>query len=84
MQQLFQLMGEKNMDEKQLFEQRKHMVLALMQDKTYVPMKQKELAIVMQVAREEPGKHWCRCWMPFWQTGRSKFPKEENTRLPRA
>ena len=41
------------MDEKQLFEQRKHMVLALMQDKTYVPMKQKELAIVMQVARED-------------------------------
>jgi len=34
-------------------EERKKIVYALMQDKTYVPMKIKELAIVMQVAKED-------------------------------
>lgn len=34
-------------------EERKKIIYALMQDKTYVPMKIKELAIVMQVAKED-------------------------------
>lgn len=34
-------------------EERKKIVYALMQDKTYVPMKIKELAIVMQVSKED-------------------------------
>lgn len=40
-------------EEKALFEQRKDTIEALMRDKTYVPMKIKELAIILQVQREE-------------------------------
>lgn len=42
-------MEKKDME---LFEQRKQTIEALMRDKTYVPMKIKELAIVLQVPRE--------------------------------
>ncbi|MDO5425069.1 MAG: ribonuclease R [Eubacteriales bacterium] len=41
------------MEDSKKFEQRKQVVEDLMHDKTYVPMKLKELAIVMQVPREE-------------------------------
>ena len=34
-------------------EERKRIIYALMQDKTYVPMKIKELAIILQVSKEE-------------------------------
>ena len=71
------------MDEKQLFEQRKHMVLALMQDKTYVPMKQKELAIVIQLAREDR-QHVLPVLDPLLPAGNNEVTKRGNTRLPRA
>lgn len=37
-------------------EERKKIIYALMQDKTYVPMKIKELAIVLQVSKEDRGE----------------------------
>lgn len=37
--------------EEKLMEQRKHMIVELMNDPNYVPMKQKELAILMQVPK---------------------------------
>ena len=37
--------------ERKLMEQRKHMIVELMNDPLYVPMKQKELAILMQVPK---------------------------------
>ena len=40
------------MDSKQL-EKRKKVLLDLMNDKIYVPMKIKELAIILQVSKEE-------------------------------
>ena len=43
---------EGNMDSKQL-EKRKKVLLDLMNDKIYVPMKIKELAIILQVSKEE-------------------------------
>jgi len=35
------------------YEERKKIILNLMKDKTYVPMKEKELAIILQVAKED-------------------------------
>jgi len=37
-------------------EERKKIIYALMQDKTYVPMKIKELAIILQVSKEDRGE----------------------------
>lgn len=39
-----------------LHEERKKIIYALMQDKTYVPMKIKELAIILQVSKEDRGE----------------------------
>ena len=40
-------------DEQELYEKRKKVIYDLMCDKTYVPMKEKELAILLQVSRED-------------------------------
>ena len=39
-----------------IFESRKQILLDLMNDKQYVPMKIKELAVILQVSREERPK----------------------------
>ena len=57
--------------EKEQFERRKKVINDLMHDKTYVPMKIKELAMVLGVSREKRGE-------------RSKFPSGANIRSPRA
>lgn len=46
-------------------EKRKDILCELVADKQYVPMKEKELAMLMQVPREERGNctvSWKNCW----------------------
>ena len=40
-------------NEQKTYEKRKKVIYDLMCDKTYVPMKEKELAMILQVAKEE-------------------------------
>ena len=62
--------------EKEQFERRKKVINDLMHDKTYVPMKIKELAMVLGVSREKRGELEAK--------ERSKFPSGANIRSPRA
>ena len=41
---------------KQLQEKRKKIICELIQDEIYVPMKEKEMAVFMQVSKEERGQ----------------------------
>lgn len=67
------------MDSKQL-EKRKKVLLDLMNDKIYVPMKIKELAIILQVSKEErPDLELVM--KNFWQRARLKSPKEASIKL---
>ena len=69
--------------EKEQFERRKKVINDLMHDKTYVPMKIKELAMVLGVSREKEAS-WRRFSMSWSAKERSKFPSGANIRSPRA
>lgn len=67
------------MDSKQL-EKRKKVLLDLMNDKIYVPMKIKELAIILQVSKEErPDLELVL--NELLAEGRLKSPKEASIKL---
>ena len=40
-------------DQSELLEKRKNMICRLVEDEMYVPMKEKELAVFLQVSKEE-------------------------------
>ncbi|MBR5406975.1 MAG: ribonuclease R [Lachnospiraceae bacterium] len=49
-------MKEKKRNKKTKYESRKQMLLKFMGEKQYVPMKEKELAVILQVARKDRGE----------------------------
>ena len=61
--------------EKEQFERRKKVINDLMHDKTYVPMKIKELAMVLGVSREKRGE---------LEAVLDELVSEANIRSPRA
>lgn len=69
--------------EEKLMEERKNMLLDLMKDPTYVPMKLKELALLLGVTKEQRGEleEVLKSW---WRLERLESRKRENMRDPRS
>ena len=66
----------------QNFEKRKKVIYDFICDDMYVPMKIKEIAIVLQIPKEQRSE-LKKCWTHWRKKERSMCPKKENIRRER-
>ena len=79
-----QCLEKDDMDKKEIFEKRKKVIYDMMCDRLYVPMKEKELAMILQVAKED--RPMLRELLSaLMQEGKIEVSKHGNTakRIPR-